>query len=280
MNCATNFPNTAIDLLSAPHYKAGIAENSAHRGMLFGEKLDTEDQLNFFLRQDKSEFSQADMTLSHLSLSLICDDGNGSATQRISSEDWVPPQSTIEESNEGFEVIHQGGHGNGHAEDWMPQTSVEESSEGFEVTPGTVEWLRLDPTGDTKKSYEQRQDQNILGCSLDLTNFEWTKPDVFATERGISDLEHAAYTDNDVLLGRGGGTNKQLGNKRFREEIEALQPLYETQKKHRKTEIRNFIADMNDIKGRRFMVREKGCWTEAAPATKLKKISQHFRDTK
>ena len=88
-------------------------------------------------------------------------------------------------------------------------------------------------------------------------------------------------TDKDVLLGRGGGTNKHPGNIRYRREVESKKPIYRSINcKNEKTAYTNAFKDYVHSYGGRFLEKEKdtGRWMIADAGKARKKCSQAFRE--
>ena len=85
---------------------------------------------------------------------------------------------------------------------------------------------------------------------------------------------------NDVLLGRGGATNNNNGNIRFREIVASKQMVYLDAKKKEKKAIA--LECVNEVKqnGGRFLKRDdaSGNWVEVPVAAAIKKASQALRE--
>jgi len=90
-------------------------------------------------------------------------------------------------------------------------------------------------------------------------------------------------TDLDVLLGRGGKTNNHPGNKRYREEVLTVKPMYHdcTTKPEKKNVSELLMAYVHHYGGR-FLSKDcrTGHWYIACPKTARKKCSQALREEK
>jgi len=87
-------------------------------------------------------------------------------------------------------------------------------------------------------------------------------------------------TQNDVLLGRGGFTNKHDGNIRFRDIVAREKERYNNlgNSKKEKKRFSERIADAVHSYGGRFLVKEKNDWVVAHPSVARKKCSQALRE--
>lgn len=89
-------------------------------------------------------------------------------------------------------------------------------------------------------------------------------------------------TELDVLLGRGGLTNKHAGNKRYREEVEKAKPMYHACKsKEEKKSISELVVEWVHEYGGRFLERKNSnsnIWIQASPKVARKKASQALRE--
>lgn len=87
-------------------------------------------------------------------------------------------------------------------------------------------------------------------------------------------------TNHDVLLGRGGGTNTQAGNKRFRTIVNAHQPMYLEAKRKEKPLIARCIVEWIRQEGGRFLTKEEdsGKWYEVGDHRAEAKTSQALRE--
>jgi hypothetical protein len=72
-------------------------------------------------------------------------------------------------------------------------------------------------------------------------------------------LENATLMDeNDVLCGRGGGTNMQMGNRRFRALVRDFQPTYLMAKRREKPKMARSVVLIVRHRGGRFLRRDDG----------------------
>ena len=87
------------------------------------------------------------------------------------------------------------------------------------------------------------------------------------------------YGENDVLFGRGGGTNAHLGNCRFRNLIHAHRRAYMKAKKNDKPVINRFIVrSIREANGRFLKINEHdGLWYEVGDNGAREKTSQALR---
>jgi hypothetical protein len=88
-------------------------------------------------------------------------------------------------------------------------------------------------------------------------------------------------TDHDVLLGRGGLTNRHPGNRRYLEEKRRLQPMYFcADNKRQKTEIARELVDWVYIENGRFKEKDAltGKWKEVSLQRAREKASQALRE--
>jgi hypothetical protein len=88
-------------------------------------------------------------------------------------------------------------------------------------------------------------------------------------------------TDQDVLLGRGGLTNRHPGNRRYLEQKRRLQPMYfRADKKWQKTEIARELVDWVYIENGRFKEKDEltGKWKEVSLQRAREKASQALRE--
>lgn len=98
--------------------------------------------------------------------------------------------------------------------------------------------------------------------------------------RRVIDVSRSVeYTDDDVLLGRGGFTNNHPANIRFREKALELRQLYESSDKEQKFEISKLLLGSVTDKGNRFLERgDDGLWHEVVGDGARKKASQALRE--
>jgi hypothetical protein len=88
-------------------------------------------------------------------------------------------------------------------------------------------------------------------------------------------------TINDVLLGRGGKSNNHLGNRRYRQARDDIQPRYMAAIKKMKTGIcRELVNQVYSWNGRFLQKHERGHWYVATDKKAMAKSSQVLRETK
>ena len=68
---------------------------------------------------------------------------------------------------------------------------------------------------------------------------------------------YVTKTEKDVLLGRGGGSNAHAGNKRYRDEVKLLAPVYGNASKPEKKKISESVVQIIKQLGGRFLQKEK-----------------------
>jgi len=95
------------------------------------------------------------------------------------------------------------------------------------------------------------------------------------------------FTDRDVLLGRGGMTNKHLGNQNFRDLVERVKPLYHGyESKANKKSVSQLVVDDIQQCGGRFLknlkkdINSLDKWVIAKPDEARKKASQALREAR
>jgi len=92
--------------------------------------------------------------------------------------------------------------------------------------------------------------------------------------------EPEPYQDNDVLLGRGGGTNRHTGNQYFRTLVMLAQPTYVTSPRSQKREIAETIVKHVQRRGGQFLKFEEdmGRWMKVNDMKATLKASQALRE--
>jgi hypothetical protein len=94
----------------------------------------------------------------------------------------------------------------------------------------------------------------------------------------IPDPEADSISPNDVLLGRGGGTNRHVGNIYFRDLVSSRQPAYVQARKMDKTLIaKSIVAHIRERNGR-FLKNVKGSWIDVGDQKAAEKTSQALRE--
>lgn len=88
------------------------------------------------------------------------------------------------------------------------------------------------------------------------------------------------FKDEDVLLGRGGLSNKHPGNKRYREEIENAKAVYRSASKDDKTKWASLLVEYVEKYGGRFLEKDKatGKWYIVPDIVARRKAGQALRE--
>jgi len=86
--------------------------------------------------------------------------------------------------------------------------------------------------------------------------------------------------ENDVLCGRGGGTNNYVGNKRFRTLVSVNQKDYLLARKKDKSAIAKHIVQIVQRRGGRFLRKDtmQSTWVEVGDQKAAEKTSQALRE--
>jgi len=93
--------------------------------------------------------------------------------------------------------------------------------------------------------------------------------------------QYLQYTDNDVLMGRGGKSNHHPGNMRYRQEIERLQGDYKkTDDKDEKTRISEQLVSHVQSYGGNFLEKDDHGWYIIDDIVARRKVSQALREDK
>lgn len=96
------------------------------------------------------------------------------------------------------------------------------------------------------------------------------------TAAGPDDLN---ISENDVLFGRGGGTNRHIGNVFFRDLVSEYQPAYVQARKRDKTMIaKTIVAQVRNRNGRFLRKGENGNWVDVGDKKAAEKTSQALRE--
>jgi hypothetical protein len=87
-------------------------------------------------------------------------------------------------------------------------------------------------------------------------------------------------SQNDVLLGRGGGSNNHIGNRRFRAIVSQHQHEYRQTRKLDKSKVAQKIVDIVQQEGGRFLKRTESnsAWEQVNRRQALSKTSQALRE--
>lgn len=91
-------------------------------------------------------------------------------------------------------------------------------------------------------------------------------------------IPDANITENDVLFGRGGGTNRHVGNIYFRDLVSEHQPAYVQARKRDKTRIAKSIVAQVRSRNGRFLRKEDGKWIDVGDKKAAEKTSQALRE--
>jgi len=88
------------------------------------------------------------------------------------------------------------------------------------------------------------------------------------------------FTEHDVLCGRGGGTLRHAGNKKYRSLIKSSKPVYLISSKNEKTAISRSIVAATRNQNGRFLERSKDLqsWYDIGDAKATEKTSQALRE--
>jgi len=93
--------------------------------------------------------------------------------------------------------------------------------------------------------------------------------------------KYMEYSDNDVLMGRGGKSNHHPGNQRYRAEIERLQERYKlTDDKDEKTNISAELVQHVQSYGGHFLEKDDKGWYVIDDVVARRKVSQALREDK
>jgi len=143
-----------------------------------------------------------------------------------------------------------------------PQISIASSRGRSSPTPSMTSLCGLATTADkkgkkpcTKKTTKKRKPR-----LLDMTR---------AVEK----------TNDDILFGRGSGTNTHPGNEKFRNKALEFLPWYTQSSKEEKEEIANLLVESVKSEGCRFLEKKDGLWYEVIRGEHTKACAT-FRDLK
>lgn len=93
--------------------------------------------------------------------------------------------------------------------------------------------------------------------------------------------QYLEYTDNDVLMGRGGKSNHHPGNMKYRQEIERVQEDYKkTDDKDEKTRISEELVTHVQSYGGNFLEKDDIGWYIIDDVVARRKVSQALREDK
>lgn len=96
----------------------------------------------------------------------------------------------------------------------------------------------------------------------------------------LTDIDDEDVNDDDVLCGRGGGTNSQVGNRRFRSVVQSYQPTYLKARRKEKPLMAREIVQVIRKKGGRFLKRDKKTlkWNDIGDEKAEAKTGQALRE--
>mmetsp|Transcript_25562 Transcript_25562/g.35978 ORF Transcript_25562/g.35978 Transcript_25562/m.35978 type:complete len:846 (-) Transcript_25562:212-2749(-) len=159
-------------------------------------------------------------------------------------------------------------------DDVHPLLKDYDSSSAKPVTPG-------DKSSD--KGARSTSSGIVLPKAASEIDFEVTQPPMTpVTPPGtVSVCESlSAVNGNDVLCGRGGGTNSQVGNRRFRKLVQEFQPTYLLARRKEKPLLARTIVLIIRKRGGRFLKKddETGKLFEVGDAKAEAKTSQALRE--
>lgn len=127
-----------------------------------------------------------------------------------------------------------------------------------------------------------------------LPKVKYTTPeetrDTMSTQNSFTNAGKVVpFSDKDVLLGRGGMTNKHPGNQSFRRLVEDTKPMYKGySSKTKKKEVSQLVVDDIEQRGGNFLKKRRKLrkdpdspyeWVIASPDEARKKASQALRET-
>jgi len=132
-------------------------------------------------------------------------------------------------------------------------------------------------TMEPSEIFEEPPDTSI-GVTSSPASSTTSKKSKKSRPRSISEYV-ITPTDNDILFGRGGYTNTNPGNIRFREEALELRPHYELLTKAEKYDISVVLIETMKNEKRRFLEKASdGKWHEVDDKGARKKASQALRE--
>eukprot|EP00565_Helicotheca_tamesis_P009160 CAMPEP_0185730780 /NCGR_PEP_ID=MMETSP1171-20130828/11009_1 /TAXON_ID=374046 /ORGANISM="Helicotheca tamensis, Strain CCMP826" /LENGTH=274 /DNA_ID=CAMNT_0028399909 /DNA_START=140 /DNA_END=964 /DNA_ORIENTATION=- len=100
-------------------------------------------------------------------------------------------------------------------------------------------------------------------------------------KKGATRILESEITDNDVLCGRGGGTNRHAGNKYFRTIVNHVRPKYVLAQKLQKSSIARAIVVAVQSRGGRFVKKDESTvdkWDVISEKQAILKTSQALRE--
>lgn len=142
----------------------------------------------------------------------------------------------------------------------------------------TLQKRKREVTGDnfeTSMIKKMRQKESVVFAATWRSPTEFRRlPQVYPSARGQS-----TYNENDVLCGRGGGTNMHPGNRYFRELVDEHRRTYLKSRKNDKPSISQAIVEAVRLKGGKFLKKcdETDLWFEIGNESAHEKTSQALR---
>lgn len=136
------------------------------------------------------------------------------------------------------------------------------------------------PAKDSPTSSTQVPTSNELATHVDQPNSSSAESANVQTKvKPIQSLQpEITITPNDVLLGRGGGTNRHNGNIYYRNLVSSKQPAYVQAKKMDKSIIaKSIVANIRERNGR-FLKNDAGSWVDVGDRRATEKTSQALRE--
>lgn len=156
----------------------------------------------------------------------------------------------------------------GQADSGMP------SHDGAEARGAAARNSDATATGHTDDDVDEKPSASNSPAPQVANNPPKQHAPIMASEEGIK-----FYSRNDVLCGRGGGTNVHPGNRRFRDLINANRRAYLKARKNDKPAIsRSIVRTIREMDGR-FLKKDekKGLWFEIGDDGAREKTSQALR---
>eukprot|EP00591_Stephanopyxis_turris_P010202 CAMPEP_0195513598 /NCGR_PEP_ID=MMETSP0794_2-20130614/5212_1 /TAXON_ID=515487 /ORGANISM="Stephanopyxis turris, Strain CCMP 815" /LENGTH=763 /DNA_ID=CAMNT_0040641653 /DNA_START=241 /DNA_END=2532 /DNA_ORIENTATION=+ len=187
------------------------------------------------------------------------------------NDDWM------RSSRRDMRSHRHGMHDNGqhYQDDGTVVTSNESQRQASEGSHGS---RQQDGSGfEDVTLYSKNRLQELLQLSSPSTSKTGIPPLVILPpgEDNVTDVKN-----NDVLLGRGGGTNTQTGNRRFRQVVVSHQPMYLKARRKEKPLIARCIVELIRKRGGRFLKKDdkSGKWGEVGDERAEAKTSQALRE--
>jgi hypothetical protein len=158
----------------------------------------------------------------------------------------------------------------------------------LEEAPAVVEPAKVSPTSAASLAPEEddHQHENDDAKDIGTSSTSSRKTRSIETSRGFGNLPispisatlDTIISENDVLFGRGGGTNRHVGNIYFRDLVSEYQPAYVQARKRDKTIIAKTIVARVRSRNGRFLRKENGKWVDVGDKKAAEKTSQALRE--